>query len=99
MRATVKQHLAATGCSSTGSSSIRPCPSTPRARSGDRTTSKAGKTPVLTTKETRSLLDGFDITNLVGLRDRAFLGVLVYGFARVSAAARSGSHASHQHQR
>ena len=47
---------------------------------------KAGKTPVLSAKETRALLDGIDVTTLVGLRDRAFLGVLVYSFARVSAA-------------
>ena len=32
------------------------------------------------------LLDGIDASTLVGLRDRAFLGVLVYSFARVSAA-------------
>ena len=47
---------------------------------------KAGKTPFLSAKETRALLDGIDVSNLVGLRDRAFLGVLVYSFARVSAA-------------
>ena len=47
---------------------------------------KAGKTPVLSAKETRALLDGIDVSRLVGLRDRAFLGVLVYSFARVSAA-------------
>ena len=47
---------------------------------------KTGKTPVLSAKETRALLDGIDVSTLVGLRDRAFLGVLVYSFARVSAA-------------
>ena len=47
---------------------------------------KRGKTPVLSAKETRALLYGIDGTNLVGLRDRAFLGILVYSFARVSAA-------------
>ena len=47
---------------------------------------KSGKTPVLSAKETRALLDGIDVSILVGLRDRAFLGVLVYSFARVSAA-------------
>ena len=47
---------------------------------------KTGKTPVLSAKETRTLLDGIDISTLVGLRDRALLGVLVYSFARVSAA-------------
>ena len=47
---------------------------------------KTGKTPVLSAKETRVVLDGIDVSTLVGLRDRAFLGVLVYSFARVSAA-------------
>ena len=47
---------------------------------------KTGKTPVLSAKETRAVLDGIDVSTLVGLRDRAFLGVLVYSFARVSAA-------------
>ena len=47
---------------------------------------KTGKTPVLSAKETRTLLDGIDVSTVVGLRDRAFLGVLVYSFARVSAA-------------
>ena len=35
---------------------------------------------------TRALLDDIDVSTLVGLRNRAFLGVLVYSFARVSAA-------------
>ena len=47
---------------------------------------KTGKTPILSAKETRAVLDGIDVSTLVGLRDRAFLGVLVYSFARVSAA-------------
>ena len=45
-----------------------------------------GKTPVLTAAETRSLLDSIDTTTLLGLRDRALMGLMVYGFARVSAA-------------
>ena len=47
---------------------------------------KTGKPPVLSAKEARTLLDGIDVSTVVGLRDRAFLGVLVYSFARVSAA-------------
>ena len=47
---------------------------------------KTGKTPVLSAKETRAMLDGIDVSTVVGLRDRALLGVLVYSFARVSAA-------------
>ena len=34
----------------------------------------------------RPVLDGIDVSTVVGLRDRALLGVLVYSFARVSAA-------------
>ena len=45
-----------------------------------------GATPVLTPAETRSLLDRIDTGMLVGVRDRALLSVLVYSFARVSAA-------------
>ena len=53
---------------------------------GPRHVIKAGKTPALSAKETRALLDGIDVSTLVGLRDRAFLGVLVCSFARASAA-------------
>ena len=45
-----------------------------------------GATPVLTPAETRALLDRIDTGTLVGLRDRALLSVMVYSFARVSAA-------------
>lgn len=45
-----------------------------------------GATPVLTPAETRLLLDQIDTGPLVGLRDRALLSVMVYSFARVSAA-------------
>jgi site-specific recombinase XerD len=44
-----------------------------------------GSTPVLTAGEARTLLDGIDVGTLVGLRDRALIGVMVYSFARVSA--------------
>ena len=47
---------------------------------------KTGKTPVLSAKETRTLLDGIDVSTLAGLRDRALLSVLVYSFACVNAA-------------
>ena len=60
---------------------------------------KKGKTPVLTAEEARELLDSIKIvTNtaravsaetdepaLIGLRDRALIGVMVYTFARVNA--------------
>ncbi|MGH9396079.1 MAG: tyrosine-type recombinase/integrase [Terriglobia bacterium] len=60
---------------------------------------KKGKTPVLTAEEARELLDSIKIVkreanseeaeskrpDLVGLRDRALIGVMVYTFARVGA--------------
>lgn len=60
---------------------------------------KKGKTPVLTAEEARELLDSIETTrivrrkggaeveepSLVGLRDRALIGAMVYTFARVNA--------------
>ena len=46
---------------------------------------KRGKTPVLTTDQDRKLLDSIDISTLIGLRDRALIGVMTYAFARVGA--------------
>lgn len=47
---------------------------------------KRGKTPVLTADQARQLFDSIDTGNIIGLRDRALIGVMVYSFARVSAA-------------
>jgi site-specific recombinase XerD len=47
---------------------------------------KKGKTPVLTSDEARELLDSIDTATLIGLRDRALIGLMVYTFARVGAA-------------
>jgi site-specific recombinase XerD len=47
---------------------------------------KQGKTPVLLGEEARRLLDSIKTETVVGLRDRAFIALLVYTFARVSAA-------------
>jgi site-specific recombinase XerD len=46
---------------------------------------KRGKTPVLTEEEARRLLDSIDTSTLVGLRDRALIGVMTYAFARIGA--------------
>lgn len=46
---------------------------------------KKGKTPVLSASEARQLLDSIDTSTIIGLRDRAIIGVMVYSFARVSA--------------
>ena len=67
---------------------------------GPRYSVKKGKTPVLTAEEARALLDsiptvrtgqhgdGAEKPLLVGLRDRALIGAMVYTFARVSAVLR-----------
>lgn len=52
---------------------------------GPRHSVKKGKTPVLGADEARELLDAIDTTSLVGLRDRALIGLMVYTFARVGA--------------
>ena len=44
-----------------------------------------GKTPVLAADEARALLDAIPTGTLIGLRDRALIGVMVYTFARVNA--------------
>ena len=42
-------------------------------------------TPILSGGEVTHLFRSIDITNVVGLRDRALIGVMAYGFARVEA--------------
>jgi site-specific recombinase XerD len=46
---------------------------------------KKGKTHVLSTEDARTLLDSINTSSVVGLRDRALVGVMVYSFARISA--------------
>jgi YVTN family beta-propeller protein len=46
---------------------------------------KHGKPPVLTTDQARALIESIDTSTLVGLRDRALIGVMTYAFARVGA--------------
>lgn len=82
---TVKQHLAA----------IRRCfdwlvtgqviPSNPAASvRGPKHVVKRGKTPVITADEARQLLDGIDMSTLMGLRDRALIATMLFTFGRVS---------------
>ena len=52
---------------------------------GPRHVVKRGKTPVLKSEQARQLIDAIKIKTIVGLRDRAIVGVMVYTFARVSA--------------
>jgi site-specific recombinase XerD len=46
---------------------------------------KRGKTPVLTEEQARNLIESIDTSTLVGLRDRALIGVMTYAFARIGA--------------
>jgi len=47
---------------------------------------KRGKTPVLKADEARLLLDSIKLDSIIGLRDRALIGLMCFTFARVSAA-------------
>lgn len=84
--ATVKQHLAAirtlfdflvTGHIVT----MNPAASV----KGPKVVLTKGKTPVLTSEEMGRLLDSIKVDTIVGLRDRALIGVMAYSVARVSA--------------
>lgn len=44
-----------------------------------------GKTPALSAEQMHTLFDSFDAARPIELRDRAFIGVMAYTFARVSA--------------
>ena len=46
---------------------------------------KRGKTPVLRPEQARKLLDSLPTDHILGLRDRAILGIMCYTFARVGA--------------
>ncbi|WP_239002982.1 tyrosine-type recombinase/integrase [Rhodovastum atsumiense] len=83
---TVKQHLAAirmlfdwlvTG----GVLAANPA----HAVRGPKHVVKRGKTPVLTADQARALIESIDTSTLVGLRDRALIGVMTYTFARIGA--------------
>jgi site-specific recombinase XerC len=53
---------------------------------GPRHVVTCGQTPVLDPAEARALLDSIDTGKVVGLRDRALIGLMVYSFARIGAA-------------
>ena len=83
---TVKQHLAAIRqlfayLTSGGILESNPAASV----RGPKYVVKRGKTPVLAAAEARQLLDSIESNTLIGLRDRALIGMMVYSFARVGA--------------
>ena len=45
-----------------------------------------GSTPVLDEADARRLLASIDTSHVVGLRDRALIGLMIYSFARINAA-------------
>jgi site-specific recombinase XerD len=53
---------------------------------GPRHIVRRGKTPVLDPAEARQLLDAIDTSTVIGLRDHALIGLMVYSFARIGAA-------------
>lgn len=55
---------------------------------GERYSVLEGKTPEISVKQARKLLQSIDTTDVVGLRDKAIVSVLVYTAARVGAVAK-----------
>jgi integrase/recombinase XerD len=83
---TVKQHLAAIRrlfdyLTTGGILDVNPA----SAVRGPKYVVRRGKTPVLSAEEARKLLDSIESDTLIGLRDRALIGTMVYSFARVGA--------------
>ena len=83
---TVKQHLAAIRqlfdyLTTGGILEVNPAASV----RGPKYVVKRGKTPVLSAGEARQLLDSIESNTLIGFRDRALIGAMVYSFARVGA--------------
>src|SRR5579863_341828 len=83
---TVKQHLAAIRMLFDFLVTGQIVPMNPAASvRGPKHVVKRGKTPVLTADQARTLLDSIKTDSIIGLRDRALIGLMCYTFARVSA--------------
>ncbi len=83
---TVKQHLACIRMLFDWLVTGQVVPSNPaHAVRGPRHSVMKGATTVMSSQEASAFLQSIDTSHLVGLRDRAFISVMVYGFARVSA--------------
>jgi integrase/recombinase XerD len=83
---TVKQHLAAIRMLFDWLVTGQVIPVNPASSvRGPKHVVRRGKTPVLTADEARTLLDSIKTDSVVGLRDRAMIGLMCYTFARVSA--------------
>jgi len=53
-----------------------------------------GKTPEITVKQARTLLQSIDTTNVVGLRDKSIISILIYTAARIGLSPNSRSKTS-----
>src|ERR1035441_6561331 len=83
---TVKQHLAALRMLFDWLMTGQVIPTNPASSvRGPKYVVKRGKTPVLKADQARALLDSIETDTIVGLRDRALVGLMCYTFARVSA--------------
>ena len=83
---TVKQHLAAIRMLFDFLVTGQIVPMNPASSvRGPKHVVKRGKTPVLKADQARTLLDSIKTDSIVGLRDRAIIGLMCYTFARVSA--------------
>lgn len=85
--ATVKQHLAALRMLFDWLVTGQVLPHNPAAAvRGPRVKYTQGKTPILDPEEAKALFASIPTDTHTGLRDRALIGVLLYSFARISAA-------------
>ena len=84
----VKQHLACIRMLFDWLVTGQIVPSNPaHAVRGPRHSVRKGSTTVMSSQDTTAFLKSIDTSHVVGLRDRAFIAVMVYTFARVSAVA------------
>lgn len=83
---TVKQHLAAIRMLFDWLVTGQIVPVNPAsAVKGPAYSYKKGKTPILDSDGMKQLLDSIDVSNVIGLRDRALIALMFYSFGRVSA--------------
>lgn len=83
---TVKQHLAAIRMLFDFLVTGQIVPMNPASSvRGPKHVVRRGKTPVLKADQARALLDSIKTDSIIGLRDRAIIGLMCYTFARVSA--------------
>src|ERR1700689_1369824 len=83
---TVKQHLAAIRMLFDFLVTGQIVPMNPASSvRGPKLVVRRGKTPVLKADQARTLIDSIKMDSIIGLRDRALIGLMCYTFARVSA--------------